>query len=290
MKFNIPPTLDEAVIRCTELGNIVMAREFERAAIVWAYTAPGKPGRPGPKTEKSLHLTFREFAALGIPGLLNHRTVREYWEVIEQLIFAERALEPYEAGDEIDFPTGYLWENRFQRITKKPTVSDSKELEPIFGGDHMGQDTITGSERDEKIALVLKLRTLGNDDTDEGRLARERADVIVAKYGLTDEELAEAEPFTIPKGASIFDLLNDLFKQMRSELGDDDEEYEPEYDDQTAKAYLDTIVRHAKLLAEMVDGVLFTGNCEKTLKGIQSAREYLAAFEDAVNHKKENEG
>jgi hypothetical protein len=290
MKFNIPPTLDEAVIRCTELGNIIMAREFERAAIVWAYTAPDQDIRRAMKARQAKHgefpkVSFAKFSTLGIPGLTAHRTVREYWEVIENLIFAERALEPYEAGDEIEFPEGFLWENRFQRISKKPVLSDSKELEPIFGGDHVGQTVITGDERDEKIALVLKLR-MGDESTEEGRLALEKANAIIAKYGITDEELAEAEPFTIPVGQSIFDLLKDLLKQMNA---DDPDDYEPEYDDQLAKSYLDTIVRHAKALSEMVNGVEFTGDCEKALKGIQSAREYLAAFEDAVNHKKENE-
>jgi hypothetical protein len=288
MKFSIPPTLDEAVIRCTELGNIVMAREFERAAIVWAYTEPGKPGprkvssSNSPRFEKT---SFAKFSELGIPGLTSATSVRAYWEVIEQLIFGERALEPYEIGDEIEFPEGFLWENRFQRISKKPVLSDSKELEPIFGGDHIGQTVITGDERDAKIALVLKLR-LGDESTDEGRLALEKANSIIAKYGITDEELAEAEPFTVPVGQSIFDLLKDLLKQMNA---DDPDDYEPEYDDQLAKSYLDTIVRHAKMLSEMVNGIEFTGDCEKALKGILAAREYLAAFEDAVNHKKENE-
>jgi hypothetical protein len=293
MKFNIPPTLDEAVIRCTELGNIVMAREFERAAIVWAYTEPGKPGprkvssSNSPRFEK---ISFAKFSELGIPGLTSATSVRAYWEVIEQLIFGERALEPYEIGDEIEFPEGFLWENRFQRITKKPVLSDSKELEPIFGGDHIGQTVIEGTARDEKVQFVLKLQALANDDPDspESKLAQERADLIIAKYAITDEELAEGaeKPFTI---GDIFSNLDDLFKRIFAEMDDEPDDYEPEYDDQLAKSYLDTIVRHAKALAEMVDGVLFTGDCEKALKGILAAREYLAAFEDAVNHKKENE-
>jgi hypothetical protein len=295
MKFNIPPTLDEAVIRCTELGNIIMAREFERAAIVWAYTAPDQDIRRAMKARQAKHgefpkVSFAKFSTLGIPGLTAHRTVREYWEVIENLIFAERALEPYEAGDEIEFPEGFLWENRFQRIAKKPVLSDSKELEPIFGGDHIGQTVIEGTARDEKIQFVLKLQALANDNPDspESKLAQERADLIIAKYAITDEELAEGaeKPFTI---GDIFSNIDDLFKRIFAEMADDPDDYEPEYDDQLAKSYLDTIVRHAKALSEMVNGVEFTGNCEKTLKNIESARKYLAAFEDAVNHKKENE-
>ncbi len=105
--MNVPKTIRSAETKLTKLGGIVTASEWERAAIVFAFTeVADKDG--GRKPATSSRLSPNEFAELGIIGLKSKDTVRKYHVAWQDAIDAGEAL-PIGPGDvfnepELDFP------------------------------------------------------------------------------------------------------------------------------------------------------------------------------------------
>lgn len=85
MQITIPATLVEAQASLTGIGALLTAKEWLRAALVFAFTEPD-PGAKRTQTSDgnpSEVLSIKAFAALGIAGLTNRETVAEYrkaWE------------------------------------------------------------------------------------------------------------------------------------------------------------------------------------------------------------------
>lgn len=100
MSTVIPSTLDEVKEHLNGLGKLVTAKEWERAAIVWAWT------REGVNQYKSLvssyqAMTITDFAKLGIINLTSRNAVRYYrerWQSIVDKYGDEYVVRP---GDEI---------------------------------------------------------------------------------------------------------------------------------------------------------------------------------------------
>lgn len=79
MKITIPASLDEAKASLNGIGALLTAKEWERAAIVYAFTRDGTDSDKNPRRSRSTtSLLPREFAALGIMGLGSDTTVRQY--------------------------------------------------------------------------------------------------------------------------------------------------------------------------------------------------------------------
>lgn len=79
MRITTPKNLTEAKTRLRGIDQLLRAREWERSAIlatvVRLHDGPGQPK----SIDRSVNtLTPMEFAALEIPGLLSHVTVRKY--------------------------------------------------------------------------------------------------------------------------------------------------------------------------------------------------------------------
>lgn len=72
----IPRTLSSAERTLNEIGGLVTAKEWERAAVVAAFTIEGKPG-PGDRIAGDA-ISIREFARKGIIGLASQNTIRRY--------------------------------------------------------------------------------------------------------------------------------------------------------------------------------------------------------------------
>lgn len=72
--IKIPRTLDSARRKLGGIDDLLTATNWERAAIVAAFTRTGGQGHK----DRSVLLTTYEFAALGIKGLTSHVTVRRY--------------------------------------------------------------------------------------------------------------------------------------------------------------------------------------------------------------------
>jgi hypothetical protein len=78
-EVQVPATLDEMVRSLGGLERLLTATQWERAAIVYAFTTPsqGKRADLSPKREK-WPMAFADFAALKIKGLGKPDTVAEY--------------------------------------------------------------------------------------------------------------------------------------------------------------------------------------------------------------------
>ena len=102
VKVHIPASIEEAIKTLQGLGSLLTAKEWERAAIVWAYTKPGKGGQPK-NPPASGRVPFAVFARHGIHGLSKKDTVSTYWHKWQDAIDDGWAKE-VNPGDEIDLP------------------------------------------------------------------------------------------------------------------------------------------------------------------------------------------
>ena len=75
--IHIPATPEAADLRLGDIGSIVTAREWERAAIIAARVRLAD-GPGGNVTSDNAHLTPTQFAALGITGLRSHNTIQRH--------------------------------------------------------------------------------------------------------------------------------------------------------------------------------------------------------------------
>lgn len=85
---NIPPTIEDAISELDALGTLLTAKEWHRAAVVWAFTRDLK-GRP--KSDGNPSLSIAAFAKLGITGLKNRETVAAYRKVWQDAIDSSHA-------------------------------------------------------------------------------------------------------------------------------------------------------------------------------------------------------
>lgn len=89
-RTKIPESIDPAKDRLTALDGIATATEWERAAIVWAFTYDGKTKAGRVRKEEAANrstaiYTVTEFIGLKIKGLTSDHTVKHYrdnWQVL----------------------------------------------------------------------------------------------------------------------------------------------------------------------------------------------------------------
>lgn len=81
----IPATIEDAVSALGGLGALLTAKEWERAAIVWAFTKPEGERHNSLQSTSALK-TAKEFAALGITGLKSDTSVCTYRKVWQDAI------------------------------------------------------------------------------------------------------------------------------------------------------------------------------------------------------------
>ena len=112
----IPASIEDAITALAGIGQLLTAKQWERAAIVYAFTEPGTGGpRTGGNTPQ---LSIREFADLGITGLRDKGQVREYrkaWESAAAEVGNEDMLR-IEPGDAVDMPD-LPWKEHFGEPT-----------------------------------------------------------------------------------------------------------------------------------------------------------------------------
>ncbi len=105
--MNIPKTIKSAGTKLTKLGGIVTASEWERAAIVYAFTeVSATDGKHLPAN--SSRMSVSEFAKLGFHGLKSKDTVRKYHQNWQAAIDQGAAM-PVGPGDpfvepDLDYP------------------------------------------------------------------------------------------------------------------------------------------------------------------------------------------
>jgi hypothetical protein len=165
-KVTIPATLKEAERVLGSIEGLVTAREWERAAIVWAFTEEGKGG---PRTGRELaQLSIRAFAERGIHGLRSKDSVRRYRYAWDWAMEYAEAKDVH-PGDRVTLPDA-AWE----------------EVEfPIRDG---SQERYVGKDPD-KVA-----RAIGRGDIDAGELAA----ALAVEVAPADRAKAAKELLTDP--------------------------------------------------------------------------------------------
>lgn len=125
------PDEDRLIEELNGIGSLLVAREWHRAAVVYAFTGIGGPRNSAqPDWPRR---TILEFTRLGIKGLTTPKSVRRYrraWELAIENGWAP----PVDAGDTVDLP-----EEPFPEWTATmpeyiaPAVEDEFEPTPRMG-------------------------------------------------------------------------------------------------------------------------------------------------------------
>jgi len=103
-RIKIPATIKAATNQLNGLGVLLTAKEWQRAAIVYAFTVDGTRGGDTSIDSSVNALTPNAFADLGITGLRSHATVRMYRRCWQTVIDDGQA-EPAEPGQSVTLPT-----------------------------------------------------------------------------------------------------------------------------------------------------------------------------------------
>lgn len=108
--IDLPKTIGKAKQVLAGLDGLVTAKEWERAAIVWAFTEKGRPG-PGDRAGTGA-ISIREFSRLGVAGLRREETVRLYRKAWQYAI-DHKSAEDVRPGDSVVLPD-IPWEEAYQ--------------------------------------------------------------------------------------------------------------------------------------------------------------------------------
>jgi len=102
--ISIPTTIGSAGRQLAGIDKLLTASQWERAAIVWAFTEPSVGGRPSKTGGNHTRFSFTEFAAKRIRGLTDKHAVAEYHRIWQEAIDNGDAPE-IEPGDRVELPT-----------------------------------------------------------------------------------------------------------------------------------------------------------------------------------------
>jgi hypothetical protein len=113
----IPASLDEAISNLNGLEALLTAKQWERAAIVYAFTRDvSSSGQRNDLTDTD-KLSDAEFAALGIAGLQGRTNVGEYRRAWRAAIEAGQA-KPVQPGDRVELPD-LPWKDFFGHVSEE---------------------------------------------------------------------------------------------------------------------------------------------------------------------------
>jgi hypothetical protein len=182
MNIDIPKTLSDAIVGLNGLNALLTAKQWERAAIVYAFTEPGNG--QGERTDRHEHridtdakLSVRDFAEQGISGLTTQNSVRMYRRAWQKAIDA--GAPDVHAGDSIEFDPSSLsieWSESFgeqttdvqervarQVLRERPeVVADMlpKAVETVIAADidtaHDIAEVVAGSRVGERVHSIVK--------------------------------------------------------------------------------------------------------------------------------------
>lgn len=115
-RFTLPAKPADADNLATQLGQVVTATEWKRAAIVYARVrVQDSQGRPAKEKVKTDLLSPAAHALLGIHGLRSKTTIRAYWRAWDNAI-TEGLAQPVSLGDEVELPEAE-WADYYQPQT-----------------------------------------------------------------------------------------------------------------------------------------------------------------------------
>lgn len=210
-RVRIPRTIKAAEKRLTEIGGLVTATEWERAAIVAAYvTLPGSGGAPNRNSEIC---STTDFAAKKIHGLRSPQTVKVYVEAWLDItdeggnVIGHR--EPPKPGAVVEMPSdpwpptrtgtdGDETEEGANKRVRKATTKHPKSARAVASSPAARREAKKAIEEAEAAERAEKLRKAGispeqrearrKAKEEERRASQERGNDAVA------EEWEEATP------------------------------------------------------------------------------------------------
>lgn len=121
--MKIPSSIEDATLDLKGLGELIIASEWKRAAIVWAFTT----NRQGQRTSPTSGIGVIEFAALGITGLQSKNTVTKYRKAWAKAI-ADGVATDVKPGDVIELPA-VEWQTYFTPVDREVTGQDGNTYE-----------------------------------------------------------------------------------------------------------------------------------------------------------------
>jgi hypothetical protein len=171
--MQLPKTIDAAKDTLGTIEGLVTAREWERAAIVWAFT---EEGTGGPRTaRKVVQLSIREFAGLGIAGLRSQDTVRAYRAAWRRAM-TEADAPDVKPGDRVQ-PPDLEWRfppdapgDREQRHTRLEPKSFAGALtrgavDPVDLADALDDQTANAIVRHVRVSPERALEVMSDHET-----------------------------------------------------------------------------------------------------------------------------
>jgi hypothetical protein len=199
VQIQVPASLDEAISNLNGLAALLTAKQWERAAIVYAFT---EPGSGGPRTGHDQdQLSFREFADLNIAGLRSKSRVQAYRGAWQAAIDrgGAKVINPGDATSLPELP----WEDFFVDPAPTPVVQES-----AFRAVVRDPERFREALRDEpEIAVQLARQVV---DTPAVRFAvEERLSQPVPRR----EEADYGEPTSRDVSAGIEDAMEEWRKE-----------------------------------------------------------------------------
>lgn len=163
MKVTIPASIEEAVSKLNGIERLLMATEWEKAAIIAAFVAAEESGGRPKATTSSRFLNVTQFAALGITGLRSKDTVRRYVEA-----WGDRA-KPLPGHvvvlPTVEFPTV---KTKAQDIAQQPGAVAKAMEDPAFAKKVMDRATPKAVQSAQKAANEAA-STIPSDEWDKMR-------------------------------------------------------------------------------------------------------------------------
>jgi phage N-6-adenine-methyltransferase len=143
-RFRIPSSLDDAVLRMSGLGELLVATEWARAALVATYVRLGGFGS-GEAVNSDHLVSAREFARLGIYGFTSHVSVLRYVRA-----WMDHVGKRPQPGQQVTLPTA-----EFPKTAHEAEHDDPQPEEVILETPEAGESddaVISGTVRGDGVA------------------------------------------------------------------------------------------------------------------------------------------
>lgn len=173
--MQIPNNVEDAVLGLKGLGELMVASEWQRAALVWAFTYEGKNQNPACKDVYKRSLS--DFAKLEIAGLSSRPTLGKYrkaWALAIQNGIATDV----KPGDLIDLPDAE-WHPYFNppRQKKNTEVAKRNKL-PTWDETTWDAEKVGNSQRLVKMSEVMEDLMAGVEDEKLSRIGQSILDFV----------------------------------------------------------------------------------------------------------------
>lgn len=172
--IQIPASVEDAVLGLKGLGELVTASEWERAAIVWAFTYEGK--NQNRACTDLCKRSLSDFAKLGIAGLESRNTVAKYRKAWALAIEHGHAAD-IKPGDEASLPD-VEWQPYFNPPRQKKTVAKRDNKLPAWDETTWDAERVDNSPRLARMAEVMDDLMAGVEDEKLVRISQSILDFV----------------------------------------------------------------------------------------------------------------